>query len=541
MLDPISGSTRPVWLETAVIHKQPHQTGQLSVDVCIIGGGITGLTAADLLKRAGKTVAVVELSRIGLGETGHTTAHLTEVLDVDYRDLLSRFGIDGGQLACQASRKAIDKIEENALLHGIQCEFRRLSGFQYTGKVEEVEDLESEAEAALRLGVPNELVFETPLPFKTERAIRFDHQAQFHPIKYLNGLAATISGDGSYIFEETRMLDIEEGEPCRVTTDRGTIIADQVFVASNVPSSNRLFLHTKIAAYRTYAIAAKVRDDFDRDHLFWDIDEPYHYIRSASVNGAPYLIIGGADHKTGHEVHTDVAYEKLENWARQHFDVESVDHRWSGQVIEPVDGLPFIGLNPMSQHIYVATGFAGNGMTFGTVAAMIVSDMILGNQNPWVELFDAARVKPLASMKSFFAENIDFPSHLISDRFSHAVDARAVHIRENQGAIVKVAGKKVAAYRDPQGALHMMSPVCPHLGCHVGWNEAEKSWDCPCHGSRFSPVGKLINGPAVSDLASEDYDEEIPLTPEYYEQQNPISANPLAPPLVTFFTCPLKH
>lgn len=538
MIDNFSPDTKPLWLDTAVINKQPHQTGQVAVDVCIVGAGITGLTAADLLRRAGKTVAVIDLARIGWGETGHTTAHLTEVFDIGYRDLINHFGEEGAQLACQSMRRAIERVEENALRHGIDCDFSRVHGYKYTEQRSECDELEAEAEAAVRLGVPNTLVFETPLPYKTARAIRFDHQAQFHPIKYLAGLARTIPGDGSYIFEETRMLDIEEGEPCRVTTDRGTIIADDVFIAANVPSSNKFFLVTKIASYRTYAIAARVRDQFDFRNLFWDNDSPYHYIRSQMVNNNPYIIIGGEDHKTGHGTHTAAHFQKLEEWARAHFDVEKIDYRWSGQIIEPVDGLPFIGRNPMSDHIFVATGYSGTGTAMGTLGGMIVSDLILNNQNPWVELYDAGRVKPLASMRNYLSENIDYPSRLIGDRISPTKDASADYIRENEGTIVRVGSKKVAAYRDPQGELHLLSPVCPHLGCYVHWNDAEKSWDCPCHGSRFSPTGKLLNGPAVTDLASEEYDENAPMIAERYEQQR--SPDPLGPPLLSLFSCPLK-
>ncbi|MES2857152.1 MAG: FAD-binding oxidoreductase, partial [Bdellovibrionota bacterium] len=276
----ILNDTRPLWFDSASIQKFHQQTGQVVVDVCIIGGGITGLTAADQLKRAGKTVAIIDVGRIGCGETGHTTAHLTEVFDIDYRSLISNFGIDGAQLAGQAARRAIEKIERNAKSRGIECCFKRVSGFQFTEHESEVEDLEAEAQAALKIGVPNELIFESPLPFEIARGIRFDHQAQFQPLMYLSGLASGIEGQGSFIFEETRMLDVQDGEPCRVTTDRGVIIADDVIVATNVPSTNTLLLQTKIAAYRTYAIAVKIADRFDAAHLFWDVGNPYHYVRS---------------------------------------------------------------------------------------------------------------------------------------------------------------------------------------------------------------------------------------------------------------------
>lgn len=540
LVENFSPTTKPLWSDTAVIPRQSAASGPVTVDVCVIGAGITGLTAADLLKTAGKTVAVIDLGRIGIGETSHTSAHLTEVFDINYRDLIANFGTEGAELAAHSVRRSIDRIEETVRRDGINCGFRRIPGYRYTEHASERSEIEAEAEAALRIGVPNELLGSAPLPFPTSRAIRFNHQAQFNPLQYLNVLAARIPGDGSHIFEDTRMLDVEEGEPCRVETDRGSIMADDVFVAANVPSINKFFLHTKIAAYRTYAIAAITNDSFDRSQLFWDIADPYHYIRSYDFAGTNYLIIGGEDHKTGHEGHAVNRFQKLEAYARERFAIESVTHRWSGQIIEPVDGLPYIGRNPMSDHVFVATGFSGTGLTFGTVAAMLVSDLIVGNQNPWTELYDPSRLKPMASIRGFIAENIDFPSHLIGDRISRAQESDTSRIRENEGAMVRVGGKKVAAYRDPKGEMHLLSPVCPHLGCYVHWNEAEKSWDCPCHGSRFSPKGQLLNGPAVSDLASETFDEHPPLIAERYDQGER-TREPLGPPVLSFFTCPLKN
>lgn len=542
MLDQFPSSTRPIWPDTAVIPKYSPLTGMVSVDVCIVGAGITGLTAADLLKRAGKTVAVIDFERVGSGETSHTTAHLTEVFDLSYVELLSKFGQEGASLAAQSMRRAIERIEQTSSVIGIDCDLERVSGYRFAESRIDVDQLEEDAAAALRIGVPNTLIFDAPLPFRTSRAIRFDHQAQFNPSKYLAGLARSIQGGGSAIYEDTRMIDIEEGEPCRVHTDRGIVVADDVFVAANVPSSNRFFLHTKIAAYRTYAIAAIVNHRFDFKNLYWDVADPYHYIRSYEHSGVPMLIIGGEDHKTGHDVHTDQHFKKLIQWANERFDVELVTHHWSGQIIEPVDGLPYIGRNPLSEHIYVATGFSGTGITFGTVAGMLISDTLLGVMNPWAELYDAGRVKPFAGLRSFVSENIDYPSHMITDRLTPPDADSTKKLRENEGAIVRIGAKKVAAYRDPGGELHVLSPVCPHLGCYVHWNEAEKSWDCPCHGSRFSPVGKLLNGPAVSDLASEEYDEQAPMIAERYDQTevNPPGGILFGPPIISLFTCPMS-
>jgi glycine/D-amino acid oxidase-like deaminating enzyme/nitrite reductase/ring-hydroxylating ferredoxin subunit len=535
----MSEPNKPLWYDTAVINRFPQLERDIEVDVCIVGGGITGLTAANILKKAGKTVALIEMNRVGHGETGHTSAHLTELLDIDYNTLISDFGIDNAKLVLSSVREAIQKIEHNVTEKNINCGFRRVSGWQYTEKRSEIDQIEKEADAAVKLGVACELVTTMPWQRKIARAIRLDNQAQFQPIAYLAALAESIPGGGSSIFENTRMMKVDEGQPCLVTTDRGAIKAKDVIVATNVPTTNKLFLQTKIASYRTYCIAIREKEPRDLANLYWDLDDPYHYVRSAAFNGIPHVIIGGADHKVGQEEHTLLHFQKIEDWARERFNIDQVTHRWSGQVVEPVDGLPFIGRNSLSDHTYVATGYSGTGLTFGTVAAMLVTDLILGVENPWAEVYQATRVKPLASVKDYLKENIDYPSHLIGDRVSRAQESDTHALKENQGAIVRVGGKKVAAYRDPQGELHVMSPVCPHMGCYVHWNEAEISWDCPCHGARFDATGHLLHGPAVTDLKSEEYDENAPLIPEKYE--HPLRpGDPFSPPLATFLTCPLK-
>jgi glycine/D-amino acid oxidase-like deaminating enzyme/nitrite reductase/ring-hydroxylating ferredoxin subunit len=532
-------STKPLWLDTAMIQKFPEQTGEITVDVCIVGAGITGLTAADILKRAGKTVAVIEMNRVGQAETGQTSAHLTEMLDINYRDLISNFGLEGAKQVAQSVRRAISKIEDHVMTRQIDCDFRRLPGWRYTEKRSEIDQIVNEFEAAIKIGIRCELTDEIPLDRKIARALRIDHQAQFQPIAYLSALAKSLSGGGSHIFENTRMTTVVEGEPCRVTTDHGVIIAGDVILATNVPTTNRLMLQTKIASYRTYCIAIREQRPHDLNNLFWDLDDPYHYIRSAEFNGLPHIIIGGEDHKTGQEPRTAHHFQNLEDWARERFNIDHVSHRWSGQVIESVDGLPFIGRNSLSDHTYVATGFSGTGLTFGTVAAMLLSDLILGIENPWAEIYQATRVKPFAGIKEFLSENIDYPSHFVGDRLAALEQTDTHTLRENQGAIVRIGAKKVAAYRDPGGELHVMSPVCPHMGCYVHWNEAEISWDCPCHGSRFGPTGHLLNGPAVHDLTKESVDENAPMVAEKYE---PVidPENPFSSPLATFLACPFR-
>lgn len=537
-----SNATKPLWLETAVIRRFPELTSDLTVDVCIVGGGITGLTAADILKKAGKTVAVIEMNRVGQAESGHTSAHLTEMLDITYGELISSFGLEKARTVMASVRRAIEKIEDNVIAKRINCDFRRVPGYQYTEKRSQIDEIEKEFTDAIKLGLQVELVSELPtLNRKIARAIKLENQAQFQPVAYMAALADAIDGDGSHIFENTRMMKVEETQDeVQVKLENGkTIRAKDVILATNVPTTNRLTLQTKIANYRTYCIAIRETQPTDLKGLFWDLDDPYHYIRTATFNGIPHLVIGGEDHKTGQDEHTALHFQRLEEWAHERFNIEKVTHRWSGQVVEPVDGLPYIGRNALSDHNYVATGYSGTGLTFGTVAAMLLSDLVLGIENPWAEIYQATRVKPLAGIKDYLTENIDYPSHLVGDRIAPAQVKDTHRLRENQGAIVNIGGKKVAAYRDPQGELHVMSPVCPHMGCYVHWNEAETSWDCPCHGARFDAKGHLLNGPTVHDLAREDYDENAPMIPEKYE--HPARPDdPFSPPLATFLTCPMK-
>ncbi|MGH9312932.1 MAG: FAD-dependent oxidoreductase [Vicinamibacterales bacterium] len=461
----LSGKPHSLWL---IGHGTPYPPlkGDVETDVAIIGAGITGLTAALQLVGAGRRVLILERDRIGSGETGHTTAHLTEMVDGRYQKLSEDFGHDAARLVGESSRLAIDEIERVAATLAMACRFERLDGYLYTERPRDLAPIEEEAEHARRAGIDVDVTREIPLPFKTAGGIRIPHQAQFHPIAYLRGLAACLATEGVTIAEQSMAREVHDGEPCRVVTDQGVVRARDVIVAAHVPVSNRVLLHTKIAAYRSYAIAAPVASGSAPRGLFWDTDDPYHYTRTHSSGRSTYLIIGGEDHKTGTEPETEECYVRLDEYTRARYSVDAISHRWSGQIIEPVDGLPYIGSNALSSHLYVATGYSGNGMTFGVLAGLMLSDQILGRENKYADLYAATRIKPLASAADYLTENIDFPRYFVADRLS-GVD----------------------------------TPTCTHMGCNVHWNEAERTWDCPCHGSRFAEDGRVINGPATKDLA----------------------------------------
>ena len=380
-----------LWMATSPAPKFDSVRDGGHFDVVIVGGGITGLTAAVLLKNHGRRVAVVEKDRIASGESGHTTAHLTEAIDARYYSIARTFSKDAAKRVGQASRAAIDQIESLARQYSIDCHFRRLPGYLYTEKRSFIAEVKREAQAAAEAGVAVRFTEDVPLPFMTRGAARFENQAQFHPREYLIGLAARIPGDGSFIFDETHVIGIREGEPCVVECGGGTVTADAVFMATNVPITGFQSLLVKDAAYRTCVIAYAV-DEKHPFGLFWDTADPYHYTRWHKTPFASFMIVGGEDHKVGQNEDTEASFSRLQHYATDLWGTLPIRHRWSGRIIDPVDGLPYIG---GSGKLYVSTGYAGQGMTFGTLGAMIVSDLIVERANAWADLFEAGRVHSL--------------------------------------------------------------------------------------------------------------------------------------------------
>jgi len=519
--------TNSVWSETTPAPPYPALAGNVNVDVAIVGGGITGITAALLLQREGRRVAVVEARRIGKGETDKSTAHLTEALDARYHTLISRFGVDGARLAAAGQREAIERIALYADELQTPCDFRRLPGFLFAETEADVDELSQEEAAVHKLGLSVTTTAEVPLPFPIARALRFENQATLQPRAYLQGLAEMFAHGGGRIFEETQVVDVDEGVPCRVITERGVVMAREVIIAAHVPISNRILLHTKLAAYRTYAVGVETLNGPGAplaDGLFWDLAQPYHYIRAHQVGGRNFLIVGGEDHKVGESADTVAPFERLERFVRDKFgrDVAATDYRWSGQIVTSVDGLPYVGRNALSSRVFVATGYAGNGITQGTLAAMVLADEICGRPNRYGTLLDATRIKPLASARAFISENVDYPKHLIGDRLPLPGAAALAAIPPGEGNVLAVNGKRLAVYRNGNGELSALSPVCTHLGCLVHWNTSEKSWDCPCHGSRFDPHGRVLNGPAVAALSVQPLPTDAVLVHEDEEEPTPV-------------------
>jgi glycine/D-amino acid oxidase-like deaminating enzyme/nitrite reductase/ring-hydroxylating ferredoxin subunit len=498
-----SGASKSVWLEVNVPDFQP-LGADARAEVCVVGAGIAGLTTAYLLAREGRGVVVLEDGEIGSGETGRTTAHLTCALDDRYYELERLHGARGARIATASHAAAIDRVEAIVGEEGIDCDFERLDGYLFVPPGDSTEVLELEEAAAQRAGLTEvERVTRAPLDsFDTGPCLRFPRQAQFHPMKYLAALAAAIQRRGGRVYTRTHADRIEGGADARVHTSGGHGVAcSAVVVATNTPVNDVVTIHTKQAPYRTYVIGARVPRGAVARALYWDTPDPYHYVRLQSAGDADLLIVGGEDHKTGQADDAGERYARLEAWARERFPmIEAVTHRWSGQVMEPVDGLAFIGRNPGdAPNVYVATGDSGNGMTHGTIAGILLADLIAGRENEWATLYDPARVT-LGAAKEFASENLNVAAQYADYATPGDVDSPDA-IQPGEGAVIRRGLQKVAVYRDEVGALHERSAVCTHLGCVVAWNTGEKSWDCPCHGSRFDPFGRVVNGPAISDLA----------------------------------------
>ncbi|MBI3255985.1 MAG: FAD-dependent oxidoreductase [Candidatus Andersenbacteria bacterium] len=493
-----TGGQQSLWEKTAQAPSFQGLSEDLQVDVVVIGGGITGLTTAYLLQRAGKKVAVVEAARIGMGVTGYTTAHITEQLDIFFSDLLKRFGHKRARMVADSSRAAIDAIEQVSQELGIAADFERVPGYLYSESAKDVEFLKAEAQAARSLGVDVEFVTDVPLPFRTVGAVKFLRQAQFHPLKYIYGLAQHITQNGGHVFEQTRVHNVKGG---RVVTAGGEITGAQVVMATHTPILTRLLpVQGKLSPKRSYVLSGKASEDKHvAAGLFWETKRPYHYMRSYASSEGNMLVVGGEDHPSGTSADTRPYFEGLQRYAHEKFGLEEVHSRWSAQYFNTADDLPYIGKAPLSRNLYVATGFSGTGITFGTVAALLITDLVLGKKHAWEKLYKPSRLS-LAALGKLMKFGISNARHVFIDRFKSAAAGQPEDLAVGEGRIMKVDGKKMAVYKDKAGKVSKLSPICTHAGCVVQFNSAEATWDCPCHGSRFTGEGKVLVGPAVEDL-----------------------------------------
>lgn len=507
-----SGMTRSYW-STAQRPQFSPLANDLICDVCVVGAGIAGLTTAHLLASNDINVIVLDRGDIGSGETGRTTAHITCALDDRFVELARMHGEHGARLAAQSHAAAIEQIETLVNELQIDCEFKRVNGFLFAATPKDEELLTRELLAAQRAGLIDARLVEcAPLPFDTGPAICFPQQAQLHPLKYLSGLARAIEKNGGRIFTQTHVANVQGGPDAKVTAANGcSVHAKYIVIATNTPINDRVVIHTKQAPYRSYVVALRIEKNSVTPGLYWDTADPYHYVRvtEGPADDSELLIVGGEDHKTGQADDGDQRFARLEQWARAHFPhAAEIAYRWSGQVQEPVDGLAFIGRNPMdADNVFIATGDSGNGMTHGTIAGLLLRDLILGRPNVWADLYAPNR-KALSSIGEFLRENVNVAEQYV-DWMKPSECDDLQQIANNTGCLMQHGLEKIAVYRDSEGILHANKATCPHLGCIVAWNDIEKTWDCPCHGSRFAGDGEVISGPCRVNLEKIDDPEQL--------------------------------
>ena len=495
--------TRSLWKDVELT-PAPTLDRHQDADAVVIGAGIAGLSVAYELAARGLSIVVLDRGRVGSGMTARTTAHLATAIDDGYAEIAKTHGSDAARLVHQSQAAAIDRMEAIQAAEAIDCDFERVDGYLLLAPGTPGSALDEELAACSAAGVPvSDLREQTPLHAKNlVRSLHFHGQARIHPLKYIGGLAKAIAGRKGRFFGETRVDSIEEEKNGVVVKTAGghEVRARHAVVATNSPINNRLALHAKQAPYRTYAIAASLPRGVLPDGLYWDTADPYHYVRLQPAKGHDVVIVGGEDHKSGEADDGERRLAALERWIRERLPkMGNVTHRWSGQVLEPVDALGFYGRNPGSHRIFIATGDSGQGITGGALAGLIISDLIAGARNPWAELYDPAR-RTAKSLGEFVRENMTVVKNFAE--YLTAGDLKSIEgLRAGQGAIFRSGFRKIAACRDTKGRLHVHSASCTHAGCILHWNSLEQCWDCPCHGSQFSPDGTALNGPAVDPLA----------------------------------------
>ena len=498
-------TTGSYWQLSEKLPEFPSISSDLEVDVVIIGAGLTGITAAWLLKREGAKVALLDRQRCAAADTGHTTAHLTYVTDERLRTLVKNFGKDGAKAFWEAGAAAIDQIYEIMKCTGAEAEFKWVPGFLH-GRLDnsdkkDRESLEEDAQLARELGFDAEFVDE--VPFVKRPGVRFANQAKFHPYKYLAPMLRAIPGDGSYVLENTDATEVEE-TPLTVRANKFKIRCSYLMIATHTPLLGKTALlkgtifQSKLALYTSYVVGAKLPPNSLPDSLFWDTDDPYYYLRTDRHRDHDYVIFGGDDCKTGQERDANAVFAGLTAKLKTILPGTEVQNRWLGQVVQTNDGLPFIGENEGKQ--FIATGFCGNGFTLGTLAATMARDRYFDRKNPWFDLFRVDRKQFHGGTWRYLKENFDYPFFMLRDRLKGAEGESPEEIKIGHGKILKLDGKKVAAYRGEDGKVTLLSSVCTHLGCIVRWNAADGTWDCPCHGSRFKPSGEVFSGPAETPL-----------------------------------------
>ena len=490
----------PYWLASTTRTSYPALDRDVKVDVAVAGGGMTGITAAYMLKKAGLKVAVVEAGRIIQGTTGHTTGKITSQHSLIYNRTKNYMGSERAKQYADANESAIRTIHGLVKSEGIDCDFNWEPAYIFTLTDSYIQKIADEASTAESLGIKAAYTESIPLPFKVKGAVRFDDQARFHPRKYLLALAGKIEGNGSYIFENTRVVDMKEGSPCTLITSGGRkVTADYAILATHFPCyDGRGFYFARMYPERSYALALKVKEKF-LGGMYITAEDPGRSLRSQEHDGGELLIVSGEHHKTGHGTRLKEHYNNLMEFAQKHYEVQELLCRWSTQDYTTLDKVPYVGrLTSKHQNVFTATGFRKWGMTNSTVSAMIITDLITKGESPWAEVYDPSRFIPNPSITSFIAMNADVAANLVSGKLKPA--AQDIELEKGEADVVEIEGQKMGVFKDEKEQLHIVDTTCTHMGCELKWNDAETTWDCPCHGSRFTCEGKIVEGPAVNEL-----------------------------------------
>lgn len=504
MVNNIQNKSLSYWLSSTPITNYPTLTEDIDVDIAIVGGGLAGISCAYLLQNEGFNIAVVEADRICQGATAHTTAKITSQHGLIYNKIKKQLGEELARQYAEANETAISVIKKIIDENQINCDYVQQSAFVYTEQEKYIKEIEAEVKSASELGIKASYVEEIPFPIPIYAAVRFDNQAQFHPRKYVLSLAKIIHDNNVHIYENTRAVNIEKDDKYTIITEQGKKIkAEKVIIASQYPFYNKKGLYfSRLYPKRSHIVGIHAKEKYPGG-MYINAEEPARSLRSQNTGEKELILVVGSNYTTGQSENTEKHYEELINFAKDIFTVEDIPYRWSTQDYITPDSIPYIGyFTSDTPNMYIATGFQKWGMTNSMVAAMILRDLIVEGKSKWQDVYNPSRKNIIPSAKTFIVENLKVAESLLEGKVSSLPDE--IDVKPNEAKVVKIKGERIGIYKDQEGKLNLVNTTCPHMGCELNWNQAEKSWDCPCHGSRFTYKGEIIEGPAVKPLRFSD-------------------------------------